>query len=64
MLASGLLIRWITCLIIKDVLCLKVMLPGLDKDYRRVRAELYRLAGVNFLTSQRNLSGIRSGSKK
>lgn len=48
MLASGLLIRWITCLIIKDVLCLKVMLPGLDKDYRRVRAELYRLAGVNF----------------
>ncbi|MBW6101036.1 hypothetical protein HTY54_11450 [Escherichia coli] len=42
MLASGLLIRWITCLIIKDVLCLKVMLPGLDKDYRRARAELYR----------------------
>ncbi|PPX37590.1 hypothetical protein C5P06_24750 [Escherichia coli] len=58
------LIRWITCLIIKDVLCLKVMLPGLDKDYRRVRAELYRLAGVNSLTPQRNLSGIRSGSKK
>ncbi|ANP09528.1 ketodeoxygluconokinase [Escherichia coli] len=42
------LIRWITCLIIKDVLCLKVMLPGLDKDYRRARAELYRLVGVNF----------------
>ncbi|EFO1835617.1 hypothetical protein D4M48_23405 [Escherichia coli] len=58
------LIRWITCLIIKDVLCLKVMLPGLDKDYRRTRAELYRLAGVNFPTPQRNLSGIRSGSKK
>ncbi|EFO3518485.1 hypothetical protein DLS27_21685 [Escherichia coli] len=58
------LIRWITCLIIKDVLCLKVMLPGLDKDYRRVRAELYRLARVNFLTPQRNLSGIRPGSKK
>ncbi|EFN9100216.1 hypothetical protein D3813_19210 [Escherichia coli] len=58
------LIRWITCLIIKDVLCLKVMLPGLDKDYRRVRAELYRLAGVYFLTPQRNLSGIRPGSKK
>ncbi|RID04365.1 hypothetical protein D1912_10015, partial [Escherichia coli] len=43
---------------------LKVMLPGLDKDYRRARAELYRLAGVNFPTPQRNLSGIRSGSKK
>ncbi|ANJ42594.1 hypothetical protein HMPREF1621_05186 [Escherichia coli A25922R] len=64
MLASGLLIRWITCLIIKDVLCLKVMLPGLDKDYRRAKAELYRLAGVNFPTPQWNLSGIRSGSKK
>ncbi|AXZ41581.1 hypothetical protein CYD33_022785 [Escherichia coli] len=58
------LIRWITCLIIKDVLCLKVMLPGLDKDYRRAKTELYRLAEVNFPTPQQNLSGIRSGSKK
>ena len=47
-----------------DVLVLDVMLPGLDKDYRRARAELYRLAGLNFPTPQRNLSGIRSGSKK
>ncbi|EFO2100798.1 hypothetical protein DP033_20010 [Escherichia coli] len=58
------LIRWITCLIIEDVLCLKVMLPGLDKYYRRATAELYRQREVNLPTQRRNLPGIRSGSKK
>lgn len=48
MFVLGLFIRWIICFIIKDVLCLKVMLFGFDKDYRRVRVEFYRLVGVNF----------------
>ncbi|AUT29943.1 hypothetical protein DWS23_23115 [Escherichia coli] len=58
------LIRWITCLIIEDVLCLKVILAGLDKYYRRATAELYRQRGVNLPAQRRNFSGIRSGSKK